>query len=68
MEEIAGAEVEIEFLTDGAARNNKDKNVLIAGVVAQSINRYKLVVFWFLSLDCLSLSNTLQIFNYFSII
>lgn len=35
---IAGAEVEIEFLTDDSVRNNKNKNVLIAGVVAQPLS------------------------------
>lgn len=35
---IAGAEVEIEFLTDDSVRNNKDKNVVIAGVVAQPLS------------------------------
>ena len=38
MKDIAGAEIEIEFLTDDSARNNKDKNVLIAGVVAQPLS------------------------------
>lgn len=38
VKDIAGAEVEIEFLTDDSARNNKDKNVLIAGVVAQPLS------------------------------
>jgi hypothetical protein len=38
VKEIAGAEVEIEFLTDDSARNNKNKNVLIAGVVAQPLS------------------------------
>lgn len=38
VKDIAGAEVEIEFLTDDAARNNKDKNVFIAGVVAQPLS------------------------------
>lgn len=32
---IDGVEVEIEFLTDSSTRNDKNKNVLIAGVVAQ---------------------------------
>jgi hypothetical protein len=36
--DIAGAEVEIEFLTDDSVRNNKDKNVVIAGVVAQPLS------------------------------
>lgn len=35
---ISGAEVEIEFLTDDSVRNNKDKNVVIAGVVAQPLS------------------------------
>jgi hypothetical protein len=35
MEDI---EVEIEFLTDSATRNNKNKNVNIAGIVAQPLN------------------------------
>ena len=38
VKDIAGAEVEIEFLTDDSARNNKDKNVIIAGVVAQPLS------------------------------
>lgn len=38
VKDIAGAEVEIEFLTDDSARKNKDKNVLIAGVVAQPLS------------------------------
>lgn len=38
VKDIAGAEIEIEFLTDDFARNNKDKNVLIAGVVAQPLS------------------------------
>jgi hypothetical protein len=38
VKDIAGAEIEIEFLTDDSARNNKDKNVLIAGVVAQPLS------------------------------
>ncbi len=38
VKDIAGAEVEIEFLTDDSARNNKDKNVVIAGVVAQPLS------------------------------
>lgn len=37
VKEIAGAEVEIEFLTDDSARNNKDKNIVIAGVVVQPL-------------------------------
>lgn len=36
--DIAGAEIEIEFLTDDSVRNNKDKNVVIAGVVAQPLS------------------------------
>ena len=37
VKEIEGVEVEIEFLTDSATRNNKNKNVVIAGVVAQPL-------------------------------
>lgn len=36
--EIAGVEVEIEFLTDSATRGDKQKNVIIAGVVAQPLS------------------------------
>ncbi len=36
--EIEGIEVEIEFLTDSAARNDKNRNVTIAGVVAQPLS------------------------------
>ena len=36
--EIDGVEVEIEFLTDTAARKDKNKNVVIAGVVAQPLS------------------------------
>lgn len=38
VKEIAGVEVEIEFLTDTATRHNKNKNVAIAGVVAQPLS------------------------------
>lgn len=38
VKDIAGAEVEIEFLTDDSVKNNKDKNVVIAGVVAQPLS------------------------------
>ncbi len=38
VKDIAGAEIEIEFLTDDSVRNNKNKNVLIAGVVAQPLS------------------------------
>jgi hypothetical protein len=38
VKDIAGVEIEIEFLTDDSVRNNKDKNVLIAGVVAQPLS------------------------------
>lgn len=38
VKDIAGAEVEIEFLTDDSVRNNKNKNVVIAGVVAQPLS------------------------------
>lgn len=36
--EINGIEVEIEFLTDDTNRNDKNKNVIIAGVVAQPLS------------------------------
>ncbi len=38
VKEIDGLEVEIEFLTDSATRNNKNKNVVIGGVVAQPLS------------------------------
>jgi hypothetical protein len=38
VKEINGFEVEIEFLTDSATRGDKNKNVLIAGVVAQPLS------------------------------
>lgn len=38
VKDIAGAEIEIEFLTDDFVRNNKDKNIVIAGVVAQPLS------------------------------
>lgn len=38
VKEIDGLEVEIEFLTDSAARNGKNKNVVIGGVVAQPLS------------------------------
>jgi hypothetical protein len=38
VKEIYGLEVEIEFLTDSATRNDKNKNVVIAGVVAQPLS------------------------------
>jgi Nucleotidyltransferase len=38
VKDIAGAEVEVEFLTDDSVRINKDKNVVIAGVVAQPLS------------------------------
>lgn len=38
VKDIAGAEIEIEFLTDDSVRNNKDKNIVIAGVVAQPLS------------------------------
>lgn len=34
---INGLEIEIEFLTHDAVRNNKNKNIVIAGVVAQPL-------------------------------
>lgn len=38
VKEINGIEVEIEFLTDSATREDKSKNVVIAGVVAQPLS------------------------------
>jgi len=38
VKEINGFEVEIEFLTDSLTRRDKNKNVVIAGVVAQPLN------------------------------
>jgi len=38
IKEIDGLEIEIEFLTDSATRNNKNKNVVIRGVVAQPLS------------------------------
>jgi len=38
VKEIDGIEVEIEFLTDSSTRKDKDKNVVIAGVVAQPLS------------------------------
>lgn len=38
VKEIDAVEVEIEFLTDSAARDSKYKNVIIAGVVAQPLS------------------------------
>ncbi len=38
VKEINGLEVEIEFLTDSATRRDKNKNVVIAGVVAQPLS------------------------------
>lgn len=37
VKEIDRIEVEIEFLTDSATRNDKNKNVVIAGIVAQPL-------------------------------
>lgn len=51
VKQIAGNEIEIEFLTDTASREDKNKNVLIAGVVAQP-----------LSYLTLSLQTTLNLF------
>lgn len=42
VKDIAGTEVEIEFLTDDSVRNNKDKNIVIAGVVAQPLSYLRL--------------------------
>jgi hypothetical protein len=38
VKEIDGVEVEIEFLTDSATRKDKNKNVMIAGIVAQPLS------------------------------
>lgn len=38
VKEIDGIEVEIEFLTDSATRKDKNKNVMIAGIVAQPLS------------------------------
>lgn len=38
VKEIDGIEIEIEFLTDSAARDDKNKNVIIAGIVAQPLS------------------------------
>lgn len=38
IKEIDGIEVEIEFLTDSSAREDKNKNVTVAGVVAQPLS------------------------------
>lgn len=42
VKEIDGIEVEIEFLTDSATRDDKNKNVVIAGIVAQPLSYLKL--------------------------
>lgn len=39
---IAGTEVEVEFLTDAAVRKNKTQNILIEGIVAQPLSYIKL--------------------------
>lgn len=38
VKEIDGVEMEIEFLTDSATRDDKNKNVMIAGIVAQPLS------------------------------
>jgi hypothetical protein len=38
IKKINGVEIEIEFLTDSATRGDKDKNVIIAGIVAQPLS------------------------------
>jgi hypothetical protein len=38
VKEIDGVEVEVEFLTDSSTRNDKNKNAVIAGVVAQPLS------------------------------
>ncbi len=42
LKEVNGQEVEVEFLTDNAAKDNSDKNVLIAGITAQPLSYLKL--------------------------
>jgi hypothetical protein len=38
VKEIDGIEIEIEFLTDSATRDDKNQNVVIAGIVAQPLS------------------------------
>ena len=38
VKDINGIEIEVEFLTDNAVRKDKDKNVRIAGIVAQPLS------------------------------
>lgn len=38
VKEIDGIEVEIEFLTDSDTRDDKNRNVMIAGIVAQPLS------------------------------
>ncbi len=38
VKDIEGTEIEIEFLTDSLARENRYRNVLIAGIVAQPLS------------------------------
>lgn len=42
VKEINGSEVEIEFLTDNAVRSDKEKNVAVAGIVAQPLSYLQL--------------------------
>ena len=42
MKNINGIEVEIEFLTDNSTRGDKEKNVKVAGVVAQPLSYLRL--------------------------
>lgn len=43
LKEINGIEIEVEFLTDNAARiNRKNKNIIIAGITAQPLRYLKL--------------------------
>lgn len=44
IKEIEGEEVEIEFLTDNSARENKDKNIEISGIIAQPLTYLKLSI------------------------
>lgn len=38
VKDIDGTEIEIEFLTDNSSRSHKNKNIVIAGVVAQPLS------------------------------
>ncbi len=38
VKEVEGSEIEIEFLTDSATRSDRNKNVMVSGVVAQPLS------------------------------